>query len=413
MSQSFRLALKSIASSKMRSFLTMLGIIIGVASVILLVSLMQGMTNYISDSFSDLGTDQVSVSVTNTDTRNVDVDTMYEFLEEQQDLFAAMSPTVSVGGTLKNGTESSTTASISGVGEDYLNIQALELSMGRFIQYSDILSRQKVCVIGSYVAQELFAGESALNQTLKINGEAYTVVGVLQEKADSEEGSSDDCVYLPYSVATKLSFSADISSYVFTVKNTDYMEQAKSVLEDYLYGIFMNEDLYNVTSLSEMLEMVTSMTDMMTMLLVGIAAISLLVAGNSEIARMNIMLVSVTERTREIGIRKSLGAKRRTILQQFVIEAGVTSSLGGIAGIVIGCILTPLTGNLIGFESTPSISAILVSFGVSAGIGIIFGYMPARPGGKPEPDRRLAQRIAFAGLGHVQLCGVGIFPQTS
>ena len=158
MSQSFRLALKSIASSKMRSFLTMLGIIIGVASVILLVSLMQGMTNYISDSFSDLGTDQVSVSVTNTDTRNVDVDTMYEFLEEQQDLFAAMSPTVSVGGTLKNGTESSTTASISGVGEDYLNIQALELSMGRFIQYSDILSRQKVCVNGSYVAQGQNAG---------------------------------------------------------------------------------------------------------------------------------------------------------------------------------------------------------------------------------------------------------------
>ena len=382
MSQSFRLALKSIASSKMRSFLTMLGIIIGVASVILLVSLMQGMTNYISDSYSDLGTDQVSVSVTNTDTRNVDVDTMYEFLEEQQALFAAMSPTVSVGGTLKNGTESSTTASISGVGEDYLNIQALELSMGRFIQYSDILSRQKVCVIGSYVAQELFAGESALNQTLKINGEAYTVVGVLQEKADSEEGSSDDCVYLPYSVATKLSFSADISSYVFTVKNTDYMEQAKSVLEDYLYGIFMNEDLYNVTSLSEMLEMVTSMTDMMTMLLVGIAAISLLVAG---IGIMNIMLVSVTERTREIGIRKSLGAKRRTILQQFVIEAGVTSSLGGIAGIVIGCILTPLTGNLIGFESTPSISAILVSFGVSAGIGIIFGYMPARRAANLNP----------------------------
>ena len=157
MSQSFRLALKSIASSKMRSFLTMLGIIIGVASVIILVSLMQGMTNYISDSFSDLGTDQVSVSVTNTDTRNVDVDTMYEFLDEQQDLFAAMSPMVSVRGTIKNGTESSTTASISGVGEDYLSIQALELSLGRFIQYSDIVSRQKVCVIGSYVAQDLFA----------------------------------------------------------------------------------------------------------------------------------------------------------------------------------------------------------------------------------------------------------------
>lgn len=382
MSQSFRLALKSIASSKMRSFLTMLGIIIGVASVIILVSLMQGMTTYISDSFSDLGTDQVSVSVTNTDTRRVDVDGMYQFLEEQQDLFAAMSPTVTVRGTLKHGTESSTSASISGVGEDYLSINALELSSGRFVQYSDIASRQKVCVIGSYVAQELFAGENALNQTIKINGGAYTVVGILQEKADSEERSADDCVYLPYSVATKLSFSADISSYVFTVRNVDKMEQAKAVLKDYLYEVFKNEDLYTVTSLSEMLEMVTSMTDMMTMLLVGIAAISLLVAG---IGIMNIMLVSVTERTREIGIRKSLGAKRRTILQQFVIEAGVTSSLGGIAGIALGCVLTTVASGIIGFDASPSMGAILVSFGVSAGIGVIFGYMPARRAANLNP----------------------------
>lgn len=382
MSQSFRLAIKSIASSKMRSFLTMLGIIIGVASVIILVSLMQGMTNYISDSFSDLGTDQVSVSVTNTDTRNVDVDTMYAFLDEQSELFANMSPTVSVRATLKKGTESTTTTSISGVGEDYMQVKALELSMGRFIQYSDIVSRQKVCVIGSYVAQDLFAGQNALNQTVKINGEAYTVVGILQEKAESEEGSSDDCVYLPYSVATKLSFSADISSYTFTVNNVDDMETAKTVLKNELYEIFRNEDLYTVTSLSEMLEMVTSMTDMMTLLLVGIAAISLLVAG---IGIMNIMLVSVTERTREIGIRKSLGAKRRTILQQFIIEAGVTSAMGGLVGIVLGCAVTSVVGGLIGLEATPSAAAILVSFGISAGIGVIFGYMPARRAAKLNP----------------------------
>ncbi|WP_195984261.1 ABC transporter permease [Clostridium sp. D33t1_170424_F3] len=382
MSQSFRLAIKSIASSKMRSFLTMLGIIIGVASVIILVSLMQGMTNYISDSFSDLGTDQVSVSVTNTDTRNVDVDTMYAFLDEQSELFANMSPTVSVRATLKKGTESTTTTSITGVGEDYMQIKALELSAGRFIQYSDIVSRQKVCVIGSYVAQDLFADQNALSQTVKINGEAYTVIGILQEKADSEEGSSDDCVYLPYSVATKLSFSADISSYTFIVNNVDDMETAKTVLKSELYEIFKNEDLYTVTSLSEMLEMVTSMTDMMTLLLVGIAAISLLVAG---IGIMNIMLVSVTERTREIGIRKSLGAKRRTILQQFIIEAGVTSAMGGLVGIALGCAVTSVVGGLIGLDATPSAAAILVSFGISAGIGVIFGYMPARRAAKLNP----------------------------
>lgn len=382
MSQSFRLALKSLASSKMRSFLTMLGIIIGVGSVIILVSLMQGMTSYISDSFSDLGTDQISVSVTNTDTRKIGVDDMYEILENYPDTFRNMSPTVSVRATVKNGSESITSSTVSGVGEGYLSLAALELSSGRFIQYSDIVSRQKVCVIGTYVAQELFSGQNPVGQVVKLNGEPYTVVGLLQEKADSEERSSDDCVYLPYSTATKLSRSADISSYTFVVADIDSMDSAKEFLKDQLYNVFKNEDLYTVTSLSEMLEMVESMTGMMTLVLVGIAAISLLVAG---IGIMNIQLVSVTERTREIGIRKSLGAKRGVILQQFIIEAGVQSSLGGVIGIVFGCVVTSIIGGLIGLDASPSLSAILISFFVSAGIGIIFGYMPARRAARLNP----------------------------
>ncbi len=382
MSQSFRLALKSLASSKMRSFLTMLGIIIGVGSVIILVSLMQGMTSYISDSFSDLGTDQISVSVTNTDTRKIGVDDMYEILENYPDTFRNMSPTVSVRATVKNGSESITSSTVSGVGEGHLSLAALELSSGRFIQYSDIVSRQKVCVIGTYVAQELFAGQNPVGQVVKLNGEPYTVVGLLQEKADSEERSSDDCVYLPYSTATKLSRSADISSYTFVVADIDSMDSAKEFLKDQLYSVFKNEDLYTVTSLSEMLEMVESMTGMMTLVLVGIAAISLLVAG---IGIMNIQLVSVTERTREIGIRKALGAKRGVILQQFIIEAGVQSSLGGVIGIVFGCVVTSVIGGLIGLDASPSLSATLISFFVSAGIGIIFGYMPARRAARLNP----------------------------
>lgn len=381
MRQSFKLALKSIASSKMRSFLTMLGIIIGVASVIILVSLMQGMTLYISDSFSSLGTDQISVSVTNTETRKVGVDNMYQILDENPELFEYMSPTVTAQAMLKNGTETLSTTSVLGVGEEYLDVNSLELESGRFIQFSDILSRQKVCVIGSYVAQELF-GSNALGQAVKLNGDSYTIVGLLKEKAESEERSADDRLYLPYSVATKLSRSADISSYVFTAADVEQIETAKEFLKNELYEVFRDEDLYNVTSLSEMLEMVESMTGMMTMVLVGIAAISLLVAG---IGIMNIMLVSVTERTREIGIRKSLGAKRRTILQQFVIEAGMTSSMGGIVGIILGCLVTNVVGSLIGLDASPSMGAILLAFGVSAGIGIIFGYMPARRAARLNP----------------------------
>lgn len=383
MRQSFKLAFQSILSSKMRSALTMLGMIIGVASVIILVGVMQGVTNYIADSFSDLGTNQITVTVTNTDTRFVDVDTMYQFLDDNQDMFTGMSPTVSVSGMLKNGTDTVSTSSIKGVAEGYIEINDLELEYGRFIQYADILSRSKVCVIGSYVANELYGGaEKAVEQVIKLNAEAYTIVGVLQEKADSEQRSSDDCAFLPYSSAVKLSRNASINSYTFNTIRSEDVDTAKSLIEAYLYEIFKDEDLYQVTSLSEMLEMVESMTGMMAVVLVGIAGISLLVAG---IGIMNIMLVSVTERTREIGIRKSLGAKKRNILQQFVIEAAVTSSLGGILGIFLGCGAVIAVAKVTGLNASPTIGSIAVSFGVSAGIGIIFGYMPANRAARLNP----------------------------
>ena len=383
MRQSFKLAFKSIWGSKMRSALTMLGMIIGVASVIILVGVMQGVTNYIADSFSDLGTNQITVSVTNTDTRFVEVDDMYAFLDDNLNLFSGMSPTVSTGGMLKNGTETVSSSTIKGVGEGYIDINDIELQYGRFIQYADILSRSKVCVIGSYVANELYGGaEKAVDQLVKLNGEAYTIVGVLEEKADSEQRSSDDCAFLPYSSAVKLSRNASVSSYTFNTINSEDVDSAKSVIEAYLYEIFKDEDLYTVSSLSEMLEMVESMTGMMAMVLVGIAGISLLVAG---IGIMNIMLVSVTERTREIGIRKSLGAKKRNILQQFVIEAAVTSSIGGVLGILLGCGAVVAVARLTELNASPTAGSILLSFGVSAGIGIIFGYMPANRAAKLNP----------------------------
>lgn len=380
--QSFKLALKSILHSKMRSFLTMLGIIIGVWSVITLLGLVTGVTNYLIDTFADMGTNLVSVSVTNTDTRNVTVDDMYEFAEEYDTIFSSVTPKVSGSYTVKNGSNSLESTSVVGVGEDYMDINSLDVSSGRFIQYSDIKNRYNACVIGTYIVDELFDGTVSTGATMKIDGQVYTIVGIQEEQADSEENSTDDIVYIPYSNAARLAGSSDISSFTFAATDTDYVTAAEDLLDNYLYGIMKNEELYNIQSMTELLDTINTMTTMLSSVLGGIAGISLLVAG---IGIMNIMLVSVVERTKEIGIRKSLGAKRKDIMGQFVIEATMISTLGGIIGIIIGCVTTRLLGDAFGISAAPTIGAIMLAFGVSAGIGIGFGYMPAKKAAKLNP----------------------------
>lgn len=387
MRQSFNLALKSIWSNKMRSFLTMLGIIIGVAAVIILVGLVNGQMSYMTESFSSMGTNQITVNLVNLSTRSVSPEQMYEFYGENEQYFDQMSPNVSVSSTVKSGNESLTSTSITGVSEEYLGLKSQELQEGRFIQYSDILSRQKVCVIGYYLAAELYGGSSkALGETLKVNGQAYEIVGCVErqtsESDDVEEGGSDDFLYIPYTAAMKLSRNGTINNYIFTTKDVNNTETVKALLDEFLYPIFKNQDLYTVTAMSELLDSLNSMIAMMSMVLGGIAGISLLVAG---VGVMNIMLVSVTERTREIGIRKSLGAKKRTIMQQFVIEAAVTSSIGGVIGIILGCVLTSAIGSLMGMTAVPTFGSIMISFSVSVGIGLLFGYMPASRAAKLNP----------------------------
>ena len=385
MLQSFKLAIKSIWGNKMRSFLTMLGIIIGVAAVIILVSLVNGYMGSVVESFASMGVNQINVNVTNLTSRTVDVEQMYEFYDEHGDMFDGISPNVSLSATIKKGDDSMTSTSVAGRSEQYLEMKEYKLQVGRNIAYSDIVSRQKVCVIGAYVAQELFgSADKAISDTLKINGYAFKVVGVVeaQDEDDMEDGGTDDFVWIPYSVATSLAGSANISSYTLTVSDTDNADTAKTLIQNFLYETFKDSDLYRVTAMSEMLDNLNNQISLMSGMLGGIAGISLLVAG---VGVMNIMLVSVTERTREIGIRKSLGADKGTILQQFVIEAAVTSSLGGLVGILIGCIATKAVGALIGISASPTLTAVIVSFGVSVAIGLFFGYMPARRAANLNP----------------------------
>ncbi len=378
--QSFKLALKSLAGNKMRAFLTMLGIIIGVAAVIILVSLMQGLTGEVTSLFSNLGTDVLTVTVQSRGaTRQVDDEDFYEFIGDNPGLFRSFSPNVTVNGTVKhNNTEYS--PSVTGVSEEYMDVKDYELSDGRFISFADLENYQKVCVVGSYLNREVYGG-NAVGETIKVGGNKLLIVGVLDEIDDSSERSSDNCVYLPYTTACKIG-KTEIDSYSFRVADVDRVNICENAIDNYLYGVFNSDDYYNIVNMEALIEQMEEMMDMMTMVLAGIAGISLLVGG---IGIMNIMLVSVTERTREIGIRKSLGARRRDIMGQFVIEAGTTSAVGGVIGIVLGAVVSIILGNLIGINATPTVFAIGLSAGVSVFIGILFGYLPANKASKLNP----------------------------
>ena len=396
--QAFKLAFKSLSGSKMRAFLTMLGIIIGVASVIILVSLMQGMTGEVTSMFEDMGTNTLTVSVTGRgSSRTVDADDMYELYEENTDVFSAMSPTVSVMGQVKNGTDSDSfsSTSVTGVSEQYDTIGKLTLTEGRFLTYSDLENRSKVAVCGSYLNRSVFGGK-AVGQTLKVNGNIITIVGVLDEKDDSTAGSSDDCLYLPYTTASNLTFGA-ISSFTFATHDSTLNSRDTAILENKLYSVFQNSDYYTVSDMQSIVDSMNEMTSMMTMVLVGIAGISLLVGG---IGIMNIMLVSVTERTREIGIRMAIGARKRDIIGQFLVEAAVVSCCGGIIGIVLGCFASAVLGrfmlarqlqqnmylpNVEQFTVLPSVGLVLGAFLFSALLGIIFGLYPANKASNLQP----------------------------
>lgn len=386
--QSFKLALQSIMKSKVRAFLTMLGIIIGVGAVTVIVGMGNGMENYISSSFESMGTNLITVSIQGRGTsRSVDVADMYALVEENPDVLAYVSPTVSVSGTVKIDSEEPESTTITGVGEDYCAIKRYSLSEGRFLQYVDILRRQKVCVVGSYLAATYYDND-ALGKTLKVNGNTFTIVGVLNAEADSEEASTDDAVYIPYTNAAKMSWTGAISSYVFSGATEDSIDQGVTLIEDSLYEVYESEDYYSVISMTEMLDSMTAIIDVVVMVLGAIAAISLVVGG---IGIMNIMLVSVTERTREIGIRKSLGAKQRDIMRQFVIEAATTSALGGVIGIGVGYLLSSIASSVIvtlmdtEISVVPSTTAVIGAFSVSVAIGVIFGYLPARKAARLNP----------------------------
>ena len=384
--ETVRQAFQNIWSNKFRTFLTMLGIIIGVMAVIVIVGLGNGMTQSIKDSFSDMGTNILSVNIMGRGSRNVSVDAVYDIVESHPDLFASVSPT---------GTDSYSNTTVKGVSEVYFDMLGYTIDEGRLLNYVDLENNKKVCVVGAYINRVAYGG-NAVGQTIKIGSTRYTIVGVLEAKVtdlENQEGSNDDMIFVPYTTALRVARSSTVSSYSVTIADESKLSEGKTIFEDALKSLLHSDSGYMVTSLSEMLDTMTSMVNMVVTILTAIAAISLLVGG---IGIMNIMMVSVTERTREIGIRKALGAQESTILGLFVTEAAATSALGGVLGIGLGYLLSAVANRILPMVLTdmtltvsPSIGSVVVAFSISMGIGVLFGFLPARRAARLNPIEAL------------------------
>ena len=380
--RSLVMALESIWSNKVRALLTMLGIIIGIAAVIILISVTGGVTGQITGIFEEMGTNTIQVQVTSrASTRNITPEQIYEFRDKNKKYFDCASPSISITGIVKTDLDN-IMGKVTGVSEEYIDIAKLVVTNGRFFNFADVDKNLPVCVVGTYIQKELFDGKNSVGKTLKINGFRYEIIGVLEEKADSTVSGADNVIYIPYTNARKINKNTNVNSYVLSTVQDDYANICVSMLEKFAEDILGDSDYVMVISMQQILESFNTIMDSMNIFLILIAGISLLVGG---IGIMNIMLVSVSERTREIGIRKSLGAKDSVVLSQFVIEAGTISSIGGILGILIGIGFSLLIGKLMDLTVSPTFNTIALSFGVSFAIGVIFGFLPARKAAALNP----------------------------
>jgi putative ABC transport system permease protein len=374
-----KMSVKSIFANKMRTFLTMLGIIIGVFSVIVIVSLGQGAKANVTSSIESMGTNVMNISVF-SDKVNLDVENLEEL--ESIEGILNLSPEISSYGMVKYGLENIESVKISGVNNSYLNIQNFKLEKGRSLVDVDIEYRNQVALIGNKTADKLFKKFDPVGREIFIQGERYTVVGVLEEKKSSMFGDSNALIFIPYTTAMRKFNIQSIDSIVLQTDTTMESEAVKKEIEDYLTETLKDSESYYIYSQEAMMSEFDKISTMLTLVLGGIAGISLLVGG---IGIMNIMLVTVTERTREIGIRKAIGARRINIMIQFLIESSVISCMGGFIGTVLGIIANNIICGFIGIEPVVNIQVIAASFGFSLFVGVFFGVYPAGKASKLKP----------------------------
>lgn len=388
--QSISMSIKNIRTNKMRSFLTTLGIIIGVTAVIALITIVHGVYDSVMGQFSELGANTITVSVTGNAMKTGISDSDIENIEALK-YVNGTSPSVTTTATVMY-EGSKNTVTVQGRSDAYFRNTTTNLVLGRELTSLEMDGSVYTCIIDRDCAQTFFLGTNPLGQTLKLNGYTYTVVGLTDDGSDDDNSSfnsfgqssgSAGTVIIPYRNALRMTSSGNITSLEVYVSDTQYSDAVTTAVENILSESFSNDsDSYNVTNMDSLIQSMETTENMLMAMLGGIASISLLVGG---IGIMNMMLVSVSERTKEIGLRKALGAEPSRIQMQFLLESIFLSLTGGFVGVILGLIISYVASTLMSTTFEIQISAILLGVGFSAAIGIIFGWVPARRASRLNP----------------------------
>ena len=386
--QSIKMAWEAISGNKMRSFLTMLGIIIGVIALVVLVSLVSSASTSITDQVSSLGTNMLTVTIRDDRGNPLSLQELDSFAENEE--IAAVAPLGQLSAIAKHGYNNEI-ATVYGTTPNYSDIQGLEVEHGRFLKIPDIENSSYVAVLSRDAAIELFGKADIVGEALFLDGRSFLVIGVLAEDTSMMAALMNNlAVYVPFTVTARMSDAGShVTAFHVAATDTNSLDGAENALNAIMMGrLRQDEDAFNISNMSSLMDAMGSITDMLSLLLGGIAAISLLVGG---IGIMNIMLVSVTERTREIGIRKAIGANRGSIMSQFLIEALTISFVGCVIGIICSWgileIVSVIAGDLIAFGISASVVAIAVAF--SLAIGVLFGIYPANKAAVKHPIEAL------------------------
>ncbi len=380
--ESIKMSWENIIHNKLRSFLTMLGIVIGVASVIALITIVQGATSSIGNEVNALGANKVTVNAYGTPLKNGISDGDMENIAAIDNI-SGISPTISGKTSIVHDGNVMEDITVQGKNEVYFKTASGLLKSGRAINFLDVGGKNRVALIGDDIAKQLFYGIDPIGKELLINGMTFTIIGTLSVSSGFSISSNNEAVIIPYTTALRCLGVKNISSLDVYLENTDLADDTIIAIKGVLNAAFnYKEDAYFVFNMGDLLETFQTMMSMLSLLLAGIAAISLVVGG---IGIMNMMLVSITERTTEIGLRKALGATPKKIRLQFIIESIFLSVIGGFFGLILGSIVAYIATGLIGINFTITISTISIAVGFSAAVGIAFGYMPARKASKLNP----------------------------